>query len=85
MISGFGYFAERAQVDGVPCLNTAVNGRGARYPDPKSAFFASEDNYVLLTCTPGQPAKLELKNLAGATLDTTTLAPRRASFPSIGN
>jgi len=84
VISGFGYFAERAMVDGVPCLNTSVNGRGARYPDPKSAFFASEDNYVLLTCEPGRPARLELKNLAGAVLDRTELAPRGQQVPPAG-
>ncbi len=81
VVSGFGYFAERALVDGVPCLNTAVNGRGARYPDPKSAFFASEDNYVLLTCAPGRPSRLELKSLAGAVLDATALAPRNPDWP----
>ncbi|MCX7009790.1 MAG: hypothetical protein NTY53_21535 [Kiritimatiellaeota bacterium] len=59
----------------MPCLNTSVSVRGARYPDPKSAFLASE---------PNRPAKLELKNLAGATLDAVELALRRASFPSLG-
>jgi hypothetical protein len=73
VITGFGYFAERALVDGVPCLNTSVSGHGARYPDPQSAFFASADNYVLLTCVPGQPARLELKNMAGEVLDTVLL------------
>lgn len=84
VISGFGYFAERALADGVPCLNTSVSGHGDRYPDPKSAFLASEDNYVLLTCVPGRPARLELKSLAGAVLDATELAPRGASLPILG-
>ena len=83
VISGFGYFAERALVAGVPCLNTSVSGRGDRYPDPKSAFLASEDNYVLLTFAPGQPARMELKNLAGAVLDATALTPRRVSIPTL--
>ena len=39
----------------------------------------SEDNYVLLTCAPDRPARLELKSLAGAILDTCELAPRLSS------
>ena len=79
VVSGFGYFAERAMVEGVPCLNTSVSGRGARYPDPKSVFLASEDNYVLLTCAPNQPARLELKSLTGTVLDTIELPPHHSN------
>ncbi len=81
VVSGFGYFAERAMVDGIPCLNTSVSGRGARYPDPRSVFIASADNYALLTCALRQPARLELKNLAGAVLDAVEL-PSRAKSPA---
>lgn len=35
-ITGFGYFAERAEVDGFSYYNTALNGRGDQYPDPQS-------------------------------------------------
>jgi hypothetical protein len=52
VITGFGYFAERAVVDSFPYYNTALKGDGDRYPDPKSAFFASEHSYVLLTFQP---------------------------------
>jgi hypothetical protein len=76
-VTGFGYFAERAVVDGVPCVNTSVSGKGDRYPDPASAFLASEDNYVLLTLGAGG-ARLSIKGLDGETLDAVDL-PRRSA------
>lgn len=76
VITGFGYFAERAMADGFPYYNTALKGDGDRYPDPKSAFFASEHNYVLLTFKPKSPMRVEIKNLAGKVLDTQARAPR---------
>jgi hypothetical protein len=42
-ITGFGYFAERAEVDGFTCYNASLSGKGDRYPDPKSDFLASEE------------------------------------------
>jgi hypothetical protein len=64
VISGFGYFAERADVDGFSYYNTALSGKGAKYPDPKSAFFASEDSYVLMTVKAGEKKiRVELKKL----------------------
>jgi hypothetical protein len=80
-ITGFGYFAERAEVDGFTCYNTSVNGTGDKYPDPKSAFLKSEDNFVLLTFR-REPVTLrvELKNLDGAVLDRKEFTPR-ARFP----
>jgi len=69
VISGFGYFAERAEVDGVPFFNTAL-GVGAKYPDPQSKFFASEASYVLLRFVRGGKSfVVELKNLGGDVLD----------------
>jgi hypothetical protein len=69
-ITGFGYFAERAEVDGFTCYNASLNGKGNRYPDPKSDFLASEDSYILLTVTKN-PLKMavEIKNLGGQVLD----------------
>lgn len=69
-ITGFGYFAERAEVDDFTCYNTSLNGKGNRYPDPKSDFLASEDSYILLTFTKN-PLKMavEIKNLDGQVLD----------------
>ena len=69
-ITGFGYFAERAEVDGFTYYNTSLSGKGDKYPDPKSKFLASENSYVLLTFT-RNPLKMavEIKNLDGQVLD----------------
>jgi hypothetical protein len=69
LITGFGYYAERAMVKGLPCINTSVSGRGHRYPDSASVFIESEDNYVLLAFAPGRKARIELRSLEGRTLD----------------
>lgn len=76
VITGFGYFAERAMVDGFPYYNTALKGDGDRYPDPKSAFFASEHSYILLGFKPKSPMKIEIKNLAGQVLDQQSYPAR---------
>lgn len=76
VITGFGYFAERAMVDGFPYYNTALKGDGARYPDPKSAFFASENTYILLTFKPKSPMQVEIKSLTGKVLDTQSYPAR---------
>jgi hypothetical protein len=72
-ITGFGYFAERAEVDGFTCYNTSLSGKGDKYPDPKSQFLASENSYALLTFTKN-PLKMtvEIKSLAGQVLDRKT-------------
>ncbi len=70
VISGFGYFAERAESDGCVYYNTSLSGKGARYPDPKSQFLQSEHNYVLLTFARAtRRMTVELKNLDGKVLD----------------
>jgi len=69
-ITGFGYFAERAEVDGFTCYNSSLNGKGTRHPDPKSAFLASENSYILLTFTKKPPKMVvEIKGLDGRVLD----------------
>jgi hypothetical protein len=69
-ISGFGHFAERAEVDGFPYLNTSLSGRGDRYPDPGSKFLASQDNYLVLKLVRGSGrVTVELKGLDGTVLD----------------
>lgn len=71
VLSGFGYFAERAEVDGFPYFNTAL-GAGAKYPDPQSKFFAGEPSYLLLRFLRGAKTfTVEIKDLAGKTLDRT--------------
>ncbi|WP_395731219.1 metallophosphoesterase [Prosthecobacter sp.] len=79
VITGFGYFAERAMVDGFPYYNTALKGNGDKYPDPKSAFFASEHSYILLTFKPKSPMKIEIKSLAGKVLDAQNVPGKQPS------
>lgn len=69
-VSGFGHFAERAEADGVAYYNTSLNGKGDRYPDPRSEFLAGEDSYLLLTFRNGADRMTaELKSLGGGVLD----------------
>jgi hypothetical protein len=68
-ITGFGYFAERAEVSGFPYFNTAL-GKGAEYRDPSSMFFAAVPSYLLLTFRRGSDSlAIEIKDLEGKTLD----------------
>ena len=67
-ISGFGYFGERAQIDGVTYFNTSLNGRGDQYPDPHSTDLFGRDNYVLVTVPRDGPMTLQLKSLDGEPL-----------------
>lgn len=68
-ISGFGYFAERAELNGLPYYNTSLSGRGAKYADPHSKFFASEDSYLLLTIERAGKMVVEIKSLKKGVLD----------------
>ncbi len=69
-ITGFGYYAERAEVDGFTYYNTSLSGKGDRYPDPHSEFLQSEDSYILLTFTKKPPQMMvEIKSLGGKVLD----------------
>jgi hypothetical protein len=80
-ITGFGYFAERAEVEGFSYYNTSVGGTGAPYRDAKSAFFKSEDNFLLLTFRRQlRELRVELKNFAGEVLETKTFTPRTGSI-----
>jgi hypothetical protein len=71
-ITGFGHFAERAELDGIVYYNTSLRGKGDRYPDPHSKFLASEDGYLLLTLVRHGPMTVEIKSLSGAVLDRRT-------------
>lgn len=78
LITGFGYFADRADLAGLPYFNTCLKGDGANYKDPKSQFFAQEDNYLLLTFTAGSATmKVQFKSLRGEVLDTTAISRRK--------
>jgi hypothetical protein len=79
-ISGFGYFAERAEVDGISYYNTSVGGTGTPYPDPKSALLKSEDNFILLTFRrKPRELRVDLKNLRGDVIDSKTFQSRAGS------
>lgn len=68
-VTGFGYFAERAEVDHFPYYNTSLNGRGDQYPDPQSKFLAGEDTYILLTLQRRGPMTVDIKSLKHQLLD----------------
>jgi len=76
-ITGFGYYAERAEVDGFTYYNTSLSGKGDRYPDRYSKFLQSEDSYILLTFTK-KPVKMtvEIKGLDGKVLDRREYHPQ---------
>ena len=79
LITGFGYFADRAELTGgIPYFNTCLKGDGDLYKDPQSKFHAREDNYLLLTLTAGaQTMKIQFKNLRGEVLDTREITKRK--------
>lgn len=69
-ITGFGYFAERAELDGFTYYNTSLSGKGARYADPHSKLLKSQNSYILLTLTKKSPKlTVEIKGLDGALID----------------
>ena len=78
LITGFGYFADRAELDGgLPYFNTCLKGDGAVYRDPQSKFFASEDNYLLLLFKRGEKKMtVQFKNLRGEVMDTRVIEKR---------
>jgi len=78
LITGFGYFADRAVLTGdLPYYNTCLKGTGDLYIDPKSAFHAREDNYLLFTLQAGKQTMLaQFKNLRGEVLDSSVISRR---------
>ena len=79
LITGFGYFANRAELTGgLPYFNTCLKGDGDNYKDPQTQFFAQEDDYLLITLTAGaQVMKIQFKNLQGQVLDTREIEKRK--------
>jgi hypothetical protein len=76
-ISGFGHFAERATDGGVAYYDTLLTGTGDKYPDPKSVFLASADNYILMTFVKkARELIVDIKGLDGSVLDTVRYAKR---------
>ncbi len=78
LITGFGYFADRAELDGgLPYFNTCLKGNGDAYKDPRSKFFASQDNYLLLRFRKGEKhMTVQFNNLHGEVMDTLEIARR---------
>lgn len=78
LVTGFGYFADYAELTGgLPYFNTCLKGDGSNYKDPQSKFFAQEDNYLLLTFEAGSPSvKVQFKNLRGEVLFTKEISKR---------
>ena len=80
LITGFGYFAERAELDGgLPYFNTCLKGDGAKYFSPQARFKASEDNYLLLTFKRGaDEMNIQFKNLRAEVMDMLVIKRRNA-------
>ncbi len=78
LVTGFGYFAERAALPGgLPYFNTCLKGDGDLYKDPESRFHARVDSYLLLTLKAGAATMAaELKGLDGAVLDRIEIPKR---------
>lgn len=69
VFSGYGYYSERAEVDGFPYFNTSLKA-GDLYPDKFSKVLNPVGGYILLTFTKNQPVKVDTKSLDGTLLDT---------------
>lgn len=72
VITGYGYFAERAEVDGFPYFNTSLKA-GDMYPDEYSKMIQQVGGYILLRCSKNNPVKLEMKKLNGEVIDSKIL------------
>ena len=78
-VTGYGYFAERAEVDGFPYYNSSLSGSGAQYRDPHSKFLAGEDSYLLLTLQRGGEMAVKIKSLSGDELDHQSYKQREST------
>ena len=69
-ITGFGYYAERAEVDRFTYYNTSLSGKGSQYRDPKSKLLKGTDSYILMTFKKNPfTAEVQIKGLDGSVLD----------------
>jgi len=69
-ITGYGHYAERAELDGHTYYDISLHGKGTLYRDPHSKFIASEHNYLLMTFDrAARTMTVDLKTLAGEVLD----------------
>lgn len=76
-ISGFGFFAERAEYDGLPCFNTALQTGPLYANGHHTKFHQVVQSYILLTFRrDGGPMRVALKDLQGNPLDVTEWSAR---------
>lgn len=76
-VTGFGYFAERAEVDGITYYNSSLSGTGTQYADPHTKFLTGKDSYLLLTCDRNSgELTVKLKSLKNEVLDLQRFSPR---------
>ncbi len=76
-VSGFGLFAERAEYGGLPCFNTALQTGEVLGNGSRTQFHQKVRSYLLFTFFRELgPMKAEIKNLDGATLDSTVWPAR---------
>lgn len=67
VISGFGYYSERAEVEGFPYFNTSLKA-GDKYPDKFSKVLYGVNGYILITIMKST-LKIEMKNITGEIID----------------
>ncbi|MDR1271016.1 MAG: hypothetical protein LBK82_15990 [Planctomycetaceae bacterium] len=80
VITGFGHFAEYAEVNGCSYFNTSLTSAGTLRPDPHSKFIKQKESYILLRCTNKNPLSLEIKQLDGTIINTTIFNPVSNEF-----
>ncbi len=80
LITGFGYFQERAELEGgLPVYNTCLKGDGTLYLDPRSRFHSQEDGYLLITLRKDAALmRVAIKSLEGQVLDELDIPKRTA-------
>jgi hypothetical protein len=78
VITGFGYYAEYAEVNGFPYFNTSL-GAGTTYPDTHSKFLQQAGNYLLLRRTKNELPLVEIKLLDGTVVKNRILYPKNLS------
>lgn len=69
VITGFGHYSERAEVNGFPYFNSSLV-HGDEYPDKFSKALYGVKGYILITATESS-LKIDIKSLDGKVLDST--------------
>lgn len=67
VITGYGYYSERAEVDGFPYFNTSLKA-GDKYPDKFSKFLHAVNGYMLMLITKAA-VTIEMKTLDGKIIE----------------